>query len=310
MMFTNSFRILFSNFIQFWKILLNKICILILVAGLLAPFIGVFLQLDFTEFLQHAKSIFINISFANIQLYLEAIYSLFNAIFGLISQLFTLKPFCLVYTIFMLTVIYPFLTNLSDIPLGEVLYDNMTSLTKVSFIGSYIKKIGKSSVYSIFKTFISIPVILLIFFLEYLIIGVAITNETFLIFAPIVMLVIFVGLLSLKNSFISGWLPSCIVFPGNVFSAFPKGLKAVGRRFFRSFSTIFCTTFLWSAIVCLFGPISLLIVLPIAYMQHICFQMVMFFGSHGMRYYVDPDTILTPKKLEETDNISKAKKII
>ena len=310
MIFTNSFKILFSNFIQFWKILLNKIFVTILILGLIAPFINTFIKLDYTAFLEGFKGIFINVSFANVQLYIECLYSLFNSLITLVTDLFALNPFCCVYTIAMLLVVYPFLLWLSDVPLAEVFYNSMTSLSKVSYIGSYIKKIGKSIIYSTVKTLISVPVILLVIHLEYLVLGLAIKNTTFLIFAPIIMILIFVGLISLKNCLISGWLPSCTVFPCNIFMAFPKGIKVISKRFLRNFSTIFCTTFIWTLIACICGPLSLLFILPVAYMQQITFQMVMFFTSHGMRYYVDPDTILTPKKLEETDNIKKAKNII
>ena len=36
----------------------------------------------------------------------------------------------------------------------------------------------------------------------------------------------------------------------------------------------------------------------------------MFFGSQGMRFCVDSETIVTPKKLEETDSVRKLKLVI
>lgn len=38
--------------------------------------------------------------------------------------------------------------------------------------------------------------------------------------------------------------------------------------------------------------------------------MVAFFSSQGMRFYVDGDTILSPKKLEEVDKIEDAKYLL
>lgn len=58
------------------------------------------------------------------------------------------------------------------------------------------------------------------------------------------------------------------------------------------------------------GLYSIIIILPlISPLIHI-FEMVMFFSSQGMRFYVDSDTILSPKRLEEVDKIEDAKYIL
>lgn len=310
MMFINSFRIFFSNFIQFWKTVLYKLIIVIFTILLLLPFLKTFMAVDFLPFLEGLKKLFLNFSFVNMSYYFEIINSIFHEIFAIVFNLFAINPACVIYSSVIVFVVFPFLLKLSDLALGEVVYGSMSSLTRVSFVGSFIKKIGKSSAYSILKTLISLPIFALTLYVEYLLVQVAVVSEVWLIFAPILMVLIFAFSFGLKESFLCGWLPSVIVFPCSVSSAFRKGIKVVARRYFRVLSTACCFGFIWIMLICLFGPLSNLIVLPIAYVLNIIFEMVMFFGSQGMRYYVDLDTILTPKRLEETDKITKAKEII
>ena len=58
------------------------------------------------------------------------------------------------------------------------------------------------------------------------------------------------------------------------------------------------------------GAYSLIIILPIMSPFIYIFEMVMFFSSQGMRFYVDTDTIISPKRLEEVDKIDDAKYLL
>ena len=310
MMFINCFRILISNFTQFWKIVVNKILVLILIALLLLPFINTFMLLDYSLFFTQLKDLFLNLSFINLSSYVQTVYSCIMEFINLVNNLYQTNPSCLIYSCFVLFGIFPFLINLSDVALGEVMYGSMTSLTKVSYLGSYIKKIGKSILYSICKTIITLPTFCLCAVGSFYLVKLSLTNDILLIFIPLILITLFALVFALINCIFSGWMPSIIVFPGNITSAFFKGLKIGTKRFFRNLSTIFCINFLMFSTVCLFGPVSLIIVVPFSYFLNIIFQMVMMFSTQGMRFYVDRDTIVSPKKLEETDSFKKAKKVI
>ena len=82
---------------------------------------------------------------------------------------------------------------------------------------------------------------------------------------------------------------------------------AVLRRGLRVFSTAFVIYILTLLLAMAIGLYSLVIILPILFPFIYIFDMVMFFSSQGMRFYVDSDTILTPKRLEEVDTIDNTK---
>ena len=108
----------------------------------------------------------------------------------------------------------------------------------------------------------------------------------------------------------AGWLPALIVNDCGVWSAFARGLKAVGRRFFRTFSTMLVFVLLSICIDVLFGSIAFLLLVPLGVYFVYIIDFVMFYGSQGMRYYVDADTIISPKRLEEVDRFKRCKDII
>ena len=101
-----------------------------------------------------------------------------------------------------------------------------------------------------------------------------------------------------------------IVYDVNVFKAFGIGQRAILRRGARVFSTAFVIYLLAIVLSLILGVYAIIIILPIALPFSHIFEMTAFFSSQGMRFYVDLDTILTPKKLEEVDKIEKAKFIL
>jgi hypothetical protein len=59
-----------------------------------------------------------------------------------------------------------------------------------------------------------------------------------------------------------------------------------------------------------FGFYVLSVLIPGMAIALIFFGMITFYISQGMRYYVSATQIMTPKKLEEVDNINKTASIL
>ncbi len=307
MMFRNSFRLLFANFSLFWKELLYRIIILGVCSLLLLPTLNNFLSLESTPlFFENIKNLFLHFPFYSLKDYFVYVWQALQSLFACISELFVNNSFGVFYIFFILFFVQPFLISMGDIAVGEVLYCSMSSLSKVSYTGMYVRKIGKSVLYSLIKTLVSLPFIVLMLFSLYGFLYLAMLNDIWLIFAPLLMIVSFVIIMGLNICLTSGFMPALVVYNCNMKVGFSKGIKAVGRRFFRCLSTISMLLLLLLSIGLLFGVLSTLLLLPLGYMLILIFKMVMFFGSQGMNYYVDLDTILKPKKLEETDKLKKA----
>ena len=123
---------------------------------------------------------------------------------------------------------------------------------------------------------------------------------------PFAFVILTALLMSIKELFNAGWAPAKVVYDHNILSSYTIGMRAVLRRGARVFSTAIIVYLL--AVV--LGLYSIIIILPILPAFIHIFEMVCFFSSQGMRFYVDNDTILSPKRLEEVDKLEDAKYII
>ena len=70
-----------------------------------------------------------------------------------------------------------------------------------------------------------------------------------------------------------------------------------------SIATIVCLTYL-------FNVYALLFALPFMALVVAVFGNVLFFESQGMDYYLGPDKIVKPRKLETADSMKKVKMIV
>lgn len=311
MMFRNTFRLLLANFVTFWKEYVYKIICTVLTILLLLPFANTFFALPSIQNLkQTIIDLLINFPFTNISFYLKKVFDLYQIFITLITEFYQANAFGLIYSLTILFVVSPFLFYLSNLAVSELMYGMMSSLAKYSYTGSYIRKIGKSSVYAFFNTLILLPFLFIFLVGSYYLLKLASVNEIFMIFMPLILLAFSVLLFGFKTTLFSGVEPAMIVFNCNYFKGVKRGMRATFRRFFKTLSSACMIILIYILLVSVFGVFSLILVAPLLSMTILIFHMVMFFGSQGMRYYVDLDTILSPKKLEETDKIKKAKDII
>ncbi|MBO7508273.1 MAG: hypothetical protein J6T39_01345, partial [Clostridia bacterium] len=120
--------------------------------------------------------------------------------------------------------------------------------------------------------------------------------------------------LALKETMFSGWIPAMIIHDEPVFVSAKRGIKAVCKRFFKIYSSFLIAVvalFVINVFALVFtAGVAILITLPITTLVLSILGDVMYFESLGMRYYVDGDKIISPKKLEQQDSFSKVKDII
>lgn len=312
MMFKNTLKLSISNFYNFWKILLYKMvvfCITILCLSVFKNIISSTLSSCgfITKFLTTIDSFVLS---NNILLLMQNIYSLLLSFFKFFIILFNANVFAGIYITFILFIFLPFLLNLSHIPFAENNYGYMSSLSKVSFLQKFITKFGANSIYSIFKTLMNLILIVTILVGNYFILSMSFNYDFMAYIVPIIFVIFNIGIISLYQSVMCGYIPACVVHDDGAVKGFRQGLKAVSRRFFRILSNLICFNILFFAMFYLFGIYSLIAFIPFYTHIMITFGLVMFFGSNGMRYYVDLDTILTPKKLETYDKYKKVKDLI
>mgnify|MGYP001623609196 CR=1 FL=1 len=312
MMFKNSTKLLIANFSLVWKLILYYIIVCGIVIGLIAPFFGTIAdQLNTTGALSEFGSLLtnFNVSVNPFQL-LVNMNEVVVEFLDLFVEFWQVNPGAAFYICFVLLYVFPFLIGLADLPVGQTLFGYMSSLTKYSFVGSYMRYFARSARYSLFKSLIMLPVNLLIVVAIVFTLRLNSVGGILIYFMPFILVAVLVALVALKKTFFAGWMPAIVVYDYNMFKGFRKGFKAVVRRFFKVFSTAICIMLLAVAFNYLFGTFAFPIIIPVFVAMFYVFEMVMFYGSQGMRYYVDLDTILSPKRLEENDSFREVKDLI
>ena len=312
MIFRNTIRLLLANFSNVWKVLLYYIICIAVTFGICWA-----VATPIVEELTKAKvfedlGTFFNNFFSTPQGSVKGINEIINNAWHVLADNAQLK-FNYIFFLTWLFVVFPFTLDLAQLALGEVLYGYMTSQVKYGFTGRFIKNIGKSCIYSLVRYFFMLILNLLQFALIVGIIKVASLGglNIFLAFLILVLLICFIAF---KYTLVSCWMPSIAVLNCNVFSALKKNFKCVFRKFFNFFSnylTLTITAVAVNFMFCVFTfGVSLFVTLPLTAFVYVIFQMVSYFSSNGMRFYVYPDMFISPKRFEEQDKIKKIKYII
>lgn len=239
----------------------------------------------------------------------QGLHNLILTSFEVLKTIFAQNLGVAIYGAFVAFVLLPFLVNVAKYTFCEMLYSYMTSKAKIGFFHALARGLKKSIWFAIVKTVYNIIFIAIVLLCVY---GLGcIENEMFVkYFLPIVLFAALVVLFTLEQISVVGWMPALIVFDCNVFVAYKRGFKAVKRHFWATLGTTALYFVLLWAFVILFGFYTLAVLVPLVTALLCVFNMTAFFSSQGMRFYFTKNTILTPKKLEEVDNINKTAYIL
>lgn len=239
----------------------------------------------------------------------QSLYFLLNNFASLVVAMFTQNLSIACYAVIVLLIILPLLINIGKYAFNEMMYSYMTSKTKLGFFSALIKSLKRSVVFAVCKTFYNLIFVAVVLFSLF---GLSLISDiTFVTyFLPIVAFLVLVVLYTFNQLTVLGWASAMIVFDCNVFSAFRKGVKAVNRHFWATFATTSLYFSLFWLIMIVLGPYSFIALVPIMSALLSIFDMVIFFTSQGMRFYINETKILTPKKLEEVDDIKKSSAIL
>ena len=305
MMFKNSFRLFCASFDKVWKYLLYQILCWGIIFALLVPFYQVFYSSLVEAWEAHnLAEYFVSGTFYGLNV-ATALTNIANAILIFVNILFLANPFACIYLMIMLFIVKPILSNIGKYTICEMVYGYMSASAKKSFTGTLLGTLNKSLPYACLKTLYALPFDAVLLLALY---GITRIEATAFMYAlPFVVVLIPALLLAFRETCLAGWAPAMIVFDKNVFSSFRKGKIVIFRRGLRVFSTAFAIFVLAVILFMVLGLYSLIILVPCLCPLFDIFEMIAFFSSQGMRFYVDADTIKVPKKLEEVDTIKKAK---
>lgn len=313
MIFRNTFRLLLTNFSNVWKVLLYYIiCIALTFAvcwSIAQPIIN---ELSKAHVFSDLGNL-LNSFFSTPQ---NAPYSLNQIIDNAWSVLVTNIQFQFnyIFLIVWLVFVFPFTLDLAQLAMGEVLYGFMTSQVKYGFTGRFIKNIGKSCLYALVSYLVNFVFNALIIVLLVGIIKILTLGSFVYALLDVLLFAVLICIIGFKRTLFACFMPAIAVLDCNPFKALAINFKGVFKNFFRIFSnaiTIVLTAIVVNLIFCIFTfSVSLIITLPLTAFVFVIFQMVSYFSSFGMRFYVYPDMFISPKRFEEQDKIKKMKYLV
>lgn len=307
MVFINSFKLFGSNWKKALKFFLFYLFVWGLCFSLFLPVFFEFKNLIASNFAQAQTldafgGVFQGSLGANMQ---NLIITSFNTIADILNANLGLA----IYGLIVVFIFLPFLINVGKYSFYEMLYFYMTSNNELGFFSALVKGLKKSLLFALVKTLYNLVFVAITLGGVY---ALALVENNFFVdyLLPIAEFVVLVIMFSINQINILGWIPALIVFDVNVFSGYRKGLKAVKRHFWAILGTTTLFFVIFWLLAVLFGVYSLALLIPVMSSILIVYNMVAFFTSQGMRFYINSKNILTPKKLEEVDNINKIASIL
>ena len=308
MTFKNSIKLLCTNFDQVWKLLVYHVLSLAICTGLLAIFGGQYIE-------------YINLASAQVSLpsvlqegtlygasFATALTTIVNFVIEFFRVMFVSNVGAGVFFCIIIFVLLPFLFNIGKIVTCELAYGYMSACQKQSFTATLIKTLRISIPYALMKLLYSIPFSIITLLCIF---GLTRLDFTGLeVLFPFVFVIAVALVCSFKMVFSAGWAPAQVVYNCGVFKSYKIGFRAVLRKCLSIFSTAFVIWLLTIVLSMVLGIYALIIILPIISPLFHIFEMTAFFQSQGMRFYVDSQTIFSPKRLEENDKIEDIKYLL
>lgn len=310
-MLKNSIKVLFSNLGLIWKSLLYKLTSLLISLGLSSClFVPIITNLAKGGFFEELNKTFNDLVF-NVKL--DSLYygikNLVIKLWNIVSSNNQIALFILGIILFL--VIYYFLNGLLKNAVTGSVVTYMSSYAKTSFFGNYLNNLKRSSLLSLIRLVVGLPVNTLIVVISTLIL---INMENAISLGILLTLLFAIVTISIKNTLLAGYETAVYIHNYSLLECLKKSTKILKSKFMRIFSdNIFITLFIFviNFIMLIFTVGGgLLITIPANLVFIACYNSVVYFDTNGMRYYLDSNNIFTPKKLEEKDSFKKVKDII
>lgn len=312
MMLGYTFKLLLSNFSNVWKMLLYRIICLLCVLGLTTvvfwPIINTLIRENFFVNVQSTFEGFLfNLNIENLFVNVDSVIKNFCEIIsknGYVLQ----AVLCGV----MFIILFVFLEGYGKFAMTESINGYMSSLTKYSFVNSYVANFGKATLHNLISLITIVPINLVIWIGTYLFASNLYSKIG--VFAIVLAFFIATILLALKNTAFSGWRTASIVHNATTFGSLKKGFVSIKKRFFRGLSNylllVIIAVVLNVLALTLTAAVGLFITMPLVSLMFAIANQVNYYEAMGMRFYIDSDRIISPKKLEQQDSFAKVKHLI
>lgn len=306
MKFKHTFHVFVDNFSITYKLLLYRFIVIFisfcLSIAIIYPTLGKITGSDQFATLQEAFSELgrgiVNLNLDEVQAALDSIKEAFSGFTELVGTKIGLVIACAA----LLLVVYlvqKFFYGLGNYVTGALIGDKMALQANSPFIGSLVKNLGKASLYNAIYVPLSFlydaaSLILLwaIFFKANLLIP--------LLFKIFLSATLIVGLIVVKMTFTSDWLPSLIYGKKNNRQAMAYSFSRKGKKTWNIFSNFLVLVIMIFAanVAAVFFTLGagILLTIPASYLLLISFEFVNYCDANSLRYFTDKNTIVGAEK--------------
>ena len=311
-MLKNILKLSFTNFKEVWKLLLYRVIYTLFVLGLTTVaslnIIKTLIKESFFVNLQtNLKSLAFNLDFSKI---FGVVHTTFQELVNIVSAhgFIAQTVLCVVFIVL--------LCSFFEVHGKAALHTNingyMNSMVQYGFSNSYVASFGRSCLHWLVYVFTELPVVIGIYVGAYFFASGL--NGVLGVWSVVLAVFLIIVCLSFKNMIFGGWIPALVINEKKVFMSLASGTKAFFKRFFKIFACYLLFTAL-AVMVVMFSitftvGIGLVFVLPFWTLEEVIVGQVAYYEQFGMRYYVDSNEVITPKRLEQQDKFSKVKDII
>lgn len=305
MRFRNSVRLLMGNFKNAYKILVYKLVVLVITFALAAALVypelhDIIVSSEMTALFDDIKGFFKALVSGNSE-YLEGFKAHFTGEGGTVRSLLALMRSQLsniIFAVIGIAVIYlisRFLNTLCFFTIGDLLDDRMASYGETRFSDSYIRNLGRASVYSVAYVPIAFAIdaltVLICYFLFFYLfsfVGLFVSlflSMTFIVFCQ-----------AMKLTWTSMWLPAMVTDKQTLRQAMRQKDKTTKKQRHSIFLTYVTTVYTIiiinvAAAICTVGS-ALLVTVPASYFLFICQQFVNYYTVKGKKYFVSYESVV------------------
>lgn len=299
----HSIKILFTRPSFIFKVMIYKVAVAVLAASVILIFAyGAIENLYYEGAFESFNNIVLKGSTQGVFLSVRDALSSFWHVLIKSGELTTV-----VLTSLAFVFLFCFLISLDDIAQGEVIYARISANCRVSYTGSLLKKLWLATKYALFKMvylIVSATLTILILIASSKMLD---SGGFFGIISPFVLIFEFIVIVSAFFTLFGGHVAAILTTDEKVFKNFFVNLKMALRSFFRLYllnfllvTLILFINYVFASV--LFG-VFLIFTVPASFALVSIFNFVMYLDASGSRYYVDANTIVSPKKNEYYDKV-------
>ena len=203
----------------------------------------------------------------------------------------------IVFIIFMF--LYGILYFMAYYPISDIINHFMSSNSKYGFAANYIANAKKSFKFSIIYLLYTMVVYVIGFAIA---IGLGILiGKLNAILGLFVMAFLSIGTLALRRAIVPYWIPAMVSKGLSVYDGFAKNMELIKGNFFRHLGEYFVIYTISIVIVVIstfvtFG-VSLIITYAGVWLYIQVKDLVEYYHTTGMKYYIDEQTVINPNKV-------------